>query len=171
MKRIMLMLISISSLVLLILTDTGALERVWVYAKGAPLKADKTASSETITRLTAGTALNVLSVKKRWYHVSTDSDEKGWIFRGKISKSPPEQSPDEEDDLLGELSDSNIMLAAADTSRSIRGKSRKSKTPELENKTEEKYLQALDTVLSFYTSDDEIEQFLEQGRIGEYAGD
>ncbi|MCP4107356.1 MAG: SH3 domain-containing protein [Desulfobacteraceae bacterium] len=148
-----------------------AVEKVWVYSKGASLKADKKASSETITSLPADTELDVLSLEKRWYHVSTDSGEKGWIFRGKVTDTPPGEENEDEDEesLLDDLSDSGILLAAADTSRSIRGKKQKTKAYEQETETEEKYIRALDTVLSFYTTDDETESFLEQGRIGEYA--
>ncbi|MCP4350956.1 MAG: SH3 domain-containing protein [Desulfobacterales bacterium] len=159
-------LIFIISILISVSPGAIAVEKVWVYSK-ASLKADKKASSETIISLPADTELDVLSLEKRWYHVSTDSGEKGWIFRGKVTDTPPGE--EDEESLLDDLSDSGILLAAADTSRSIRGKKQKTKAYEQETETEEKYLRALDTVLSFYTTDDETESFLEQGRIGEYA--
>ncbi len=170
MKQITLIfIISISSILIFISAETIAVEKVWVYSKGASLKADKKASSETITSLSAGAELDVLSLEKRWYHVSTDSGEEGWIFRGKVTDTPPGEDNEDEENLLSDLSDSTILLAAADTSRSIRGKKQKTKAYEQETETEEKYFKALDTVMSFYTTDDEIENFLEQGKIGEYA--
>ena len=170
MKKFIFLPICILSALFFLFSETTAQEKVWVYAKGADLKADKTASSETIARLSEGAELNVISLKKRWYNVSTDSGENGWIYRGKILKSPPGQEEEEDDDagLLEELSDTGILLAAADTSRSIRGKSAETLVYELEAEAGEKYIRALNTVLSFYASDEDIELFLKQGRIGEY---
>ncbi len=151
---------------------SAAGEKVWVSAKGAKLKADKKASAETIKKLPMGTGLKVLDFQKRWYKVSTNELETGWIYRGKVAKTPPATDDDMEEDLLGDLDESGIMLAAADTSRSIRGKKKKGDDDNNTSKAileSDEYLEALNRVLSFYTSDDEIDVFLKQGKIGEYA--
>ena len=58
---------------------------LWVTSKGAKLKAENKASSNTITQLAIGTKLDVTSSIGKWYQVSTASGVKGWIYQGKVS--------------------------------------------------------------------------------------
>ena len=62
-------------------------ESLWVSSSNAKLKAKRAASSQTIENLPIGTELSVLSYKKRWYQVKTSSGKKGWIYRGKVTKT------------------------------------------------------------------------------------
>ncbi len=147
-------------------TRIEAGDKLWVIPKGAGLKAEKSASSGTVAMLPGGAELKVVSKEKKWYRVAASSGETGWIYRGKISKKPPVDT-DGDDELLDGLADSGIELSAADTSRSIRGKPKPGMSSR--NGADAVHLEALDLVLSFYASDEEIDKFLKAGRIGEYA--
>ncbi len=146
---------------------------LYVSSSGAALKADRSASADTIAELSSGTLLMVLDFQDRWYKVSTPDEKIGWIYRGKVSETPPGEEMPSTDDLLGDLGDSGILLAAADTSRSIRGKKQEdgedgSVSQERLPESEKAFLNALNRILEFYTSDAEVAAFLKEGKIGEY---
>lgn len=158
---------------LLMSSSAFAAEKVYVSASGAKLQADKSASSNTLETLSIGSALTVLSKKGSWYEVSAPSGKEGWIYRGKVSKTPPASSQSGEGsgmgDLMSSLGGSSINAGTADTSRSIRGLSPEAEEYAKQTDTPEEYRKALDETLSISVSDKDIEQLLKDGGIGEYA--
>lgn len=122
----------------LVLT-ASAQEKLWVSSAGAAIKAEKSASSETVENLSVGEELTILSVEGRWYQVSAKSGKKGWIYRGKVSKYPP----------------GSIRMKKAES---------RQKTA-----SDPQYRQALDKILNLSVTQNEIEDFLKAGKIGEYA--
>ncbi len=174
MNRIIYLMATITGFFLLVSVDVGAQQTIWVSSTNAKLKTEMSASSSTVATLKIGTKLSVISTEKRWYQVKTPSGKAGWIYRGKISKTPPETTQtqskgDSTGGLLGGLTGSSIRADASDTSRSIRGLSPEAKAYAKATETPEKYQNALDKTLSLQIIDKEIEQFLQEGRIGEYA--
>ncbi len=139
---------------------------VWVSSKGAKLKSESRVSSSTITELPVGTRLTVITSEGKWYKVSTGAGEKGWVYRGKITDTPPEKK---EEDLFGPLLGSDVKVGAADSSRSIRGLSPEAKEYARKKGTSMVYQRALDRVLAMVTNESEIDRFLREGRVGEYA--
>lgn len=89
-RMIFFILASVLSLSFFTFTEATAEEKIWVSSTNAKLKADHSAASETVTRVAVGSELLVLSFENRWYHVSTVSGKKGWIYRGKVSNHPPD---------------------------------------------------------------------------------
>ncbi len=170
MNRLLFILTGIFSLFFFASAGIAAQEKLWVSSADAKLKADKTASAETIAELPAGTPLTVLSSDSKWYQVSTASGKKGWIYRGKVSNKPPAKSTGASlGSALGELTGSGIRANRADTSRSIRGLSPEAQVYAEETGTPEECRKALDSVLNTQTGKNETEAFLKQGNIGEYA--
>ena len=157
----------------LILMLTGAVmaaEMLWVVSEGAKLKTEPSASSETLETLLVGSELSLDSSEGSWYKVMTKSNKTGWIYRGKVSSTQPEGKEDKGGGgLFGALPGSSIQVNAADTSRSIRGLSPAAKEYAASVKTPEVYQKALDGVLALKVTDKEIEDFLIEGRIGEYS--
>ncbi|QTA82420.1 SH3 domain-containing protein [Desulfonema limicola] len=148
----------------------GAQTNLWVTGSDARLKADKSASSQTIAELDLGTALSVLSYEGRWYEVSLKSGHKGWIYRGKVSDTPPESSKNQDtSNLFSALGTDEISADSADTSRSIRGLSPEAVEYADNTGVKQEHRTALDNALKIQTSTSEIEQFLKKGKIGEYA--
>jgi uncharacterized protein YgiM (DUF1202 family) len=140
--------------------------KVWVTASGAVLKKDMNASAATVTSVAIGTELSVLKTSGKWYQVSTPTGKVGWIYSGKISTAPLKKSGSTLGSLTGS---SSIKLSSADTSRSIRGLSPEAKEYANSVGTPIQYQQALDNVLSINTTSAQINSFLKEGQIGEYA--
>ena len=159
--------------VILIFMITGAViaaETLWVISEGAKLKMEPSASSETIETLQVGSELSEDSSEGSWYKVTTKSNKTGWIYRGKVSTTQPEGKEDKGGGgLFGALPGSSVQASAADTSRSIRGLSPAAKEYAASTKTPEVYQEALDRLLDLRVTDREIEEFLKEGKIGEYS--
>jgi len=162
------------SMILVGAHPTHSAERVWVSSFDAKLKADKTASSQTLAVLTVGAELTVNSENDRWYLVTAQDGKKGWIYRGKVSSEPPQPSGEKtEGDSVGKLltglTGSRIGSGEVDTSRSMRMLSVEKKKKQDGSQPDQNYEEALESVLSRRITDIRVDQFLEAGKIGEYA--
>ena len=146
-----------------------AQEKVWVASQGATLKADKTASSETVEQLPLGAELKVMSIDSKWYKVSALSGKTGWVYRGKVSTTPPVSDKKGGGGFLGNLPGTQIRADSSDTARSIRGLSPEAKEYADSTGKPQEYRKALDQVLAVKTGRSEVESFLKNGKIGEYA--
>jgi uncharacterized protein YgiM (DUF1202 family) len=151
------------------LTPVSHAESLWVTSEGAKLKADPMASSETLSELPVGTELTLLSSENRWHRVRTVSKREGWIYRGKVSDAPPQKEAQDTGDLFAGLQTSGITADEAQTSRSIRGLSKETEAYARERGTPEAYKKALDQVLAEAVTSKELDIFLRNGKIGEYA--
>ncbi len=119
-------------------------------------------------KLPIGTELNVISIEGKWYHIETSTGTQGWIYRGKVSETPPLESADEGGGLES-LFGSTIEVSSADTSRSIRGLSPEVSEYAKNSNTPVKYQKLLDRLLKLEITDNEIESLLQEGGIGEYS--
>ena len=147
-----------------------AQDKLWVSSERAKLKADRKASSKTITTMKLGTEVSVLGSEKRWYKIRVPSGEEGWMYRGKLSESQPAKEVQEEsENLMTSLPDSKIKADEADTARSMRGLSPETEEYAKNRGTPASCQKALDRVLAMSVSENELEAFLRQGKIGEYA--
>ena len=149
-------------------------EKLWISSSNAKLKTEKTASSDTVSALKVGTELSVIAFEGKWYNVKTTDGKTGWIYRGKVSEEKPLEEIEDENagglgGLLDNISDSNIQANASDTSRSIRGLSPEAEEYSNQTGKPKELREALDSVLELNVSDQEVEQFLKNGKIGEYA--
>jgi uncharacterized protein YgiM (DUF1202 family) len=144
-------------------------ESVWVASEGAKLKTDRSASSRTVSELPVGTELNVVKSENRWYQVRTASGEEGWIYRGKVSNVPPAKETADTVDLFAKMQGSGISADEAHTSRSIRGLSKETEQYAKHRGTPQAYRQALNQVLALRVTSKDVEMFLRNGKIGEYA--
>jgi len=155
---------------MLLASPALAQDRMYVASEGAKLKADKSASSDTVAELPVGTPLSVLGQEDSWYKVSANG-QSGWIYRGKVAAAPPEASKQGGDNLFGGGGSSAIMVSEADSARSVRGltEEQAAKAANRPVRTEAEYKKALDDVLAERVGKKELESFLKTGRIGEYA--
>jgi len=142
---------------------------MWVTSDKARLKSKPKASSTTFSTIPVGTKVSVLESKKRWYRVRISSGEKGWMYRGKLSDTPPAKETEESDNLFSSMQSSSISADEAQTSRSIRGLSKETEQYAQKRGTPEVYKRALDQVLAIRITDKEVDVFLKEGKIGEYA--
>lgn len=144
-------------------------DTMWVTSDKARLKSKPKASSTTFATVPVGSKVSVLESKKRWYRVRISSGEKGWMYRGKLSDTPPAKETEESDNLFSSMQSSSISADEAQTSRSIRGLSKETEQYAQQRGTPEVYKKALDQVLAIRITDKEVDLFLKKGKIGEYA--
>lgn len=142
---------------------------MWVTSDKARLKSTPKASSNTLATVPVGSKVSVLESKKRWYRVRISSGKKGWMYRGKLSDTPPAKETEESDNLFSSMQSSRISADEAQTSRSIRGLSKETEQYAQKRGTPEIYKKALDQVLAIRITDNEVDVFLKEGKIGEYA--
>jgi uncharacterized protein YgiM (DUF1202 family) len=168
MKRITLPFISLA--LLFFFSMAVAQDKLWVSSDSAKLKADKSASSETIDTLSMGDEVTVLAVEGKWYNVLDPSGKEGWIYRGKLSDSPPaEEVKKESENLFAFFPGSKIEADEANSARSIRGLSNETEQYAKNRQTPAVYQMALDNVLAMSITESELEEFLKSGKIGEYS--
>ena len=91
------------------------------------------------------------------------------MYRGKLSDAPPAKETEESGNLFSSMQASSISADEAQTSRSIRGLSKETEQYAKQRKTPEAYQRALDQVLAIRITDKEVDVFLKQGKIGEFA--
>lgn len=148
-----------------------AQDKLYVASEGAKLKADKSASSDTVAELPVGTPLSVQGQEDSWYKVSAGGNT-GWIYRGKVAASPPEPSKQGGDNLFGSAGSSGIMVSEADSARSMRGLAEEESAAKAAGRPVRPladYKKALNQVLAESVGKKELESFLKAGKIGEYA--
>lgn len=161
---------SAACLLLLFGGSAFAQQKLWVISSGAKLKSEPKALSQTVSEVAEGTELSVLEAADKWYRVSAPGGSEGWIYRGKVADAPPAaESGGGGGGLFGSLASSRIEAGASDTSRSIRGLSPETEAYANSAGSSAEARKALDDLLAVKISDQEVEQFLQQGRIGEYA--
>ena len=157
------------SLVLLLAAGAAAAGSLWVASRGAKLKEERKALSDTVAALAAGTELAVLGTEGKWYRVAAPSGQESWVYRGKVSDTPPAQETTGSGGLFGAVTSSSIEAGAADTSRSIRGLSPETEQYANSAGSPQQNRDALDQLMALNITDAELERFLQDGRIGEYA--
>jgi len=140
---------------------------LWVSSTTAKLKAERSASSQTLTVLNSGAKLERLAYQKRWYQVKTADNVTGWIYRGKVSKTKPVAL---DESLFMPMESSPLQMAAVDTSRSIRSK-RQAKSDEADSEvlSKQSLQKALDQILAIHISQKKLAHFLKKGKLAEYA--
>lgn len=157
-------------LVLAAAVAASAQTTVWVASTGTKLKAETRATSATVADLPLGAELQVRETRDAWYRVASPGGVEGWIYRGKVTDTPPAAAPAGGPGLFGGITgQSTIQAASADTSRSIRGLSPETTEYADGAGTPTENREALDRVLALVVDEDELEAFLREGRIGEYA--
>lgn len=144
----------------------AAAGKVWVTSTGAKVMAEAAATAKVVATPALGAELAVLATRDKWLQVSTPTGEKGWIYRGRVSETPPAGKGGS---LFGPLAQSGIQANAADASRSIRGLSPEAEQYAQNAKTPGAYKKALDGVLALNVADADVDRFLREGKIGEYA--
>lgn len=171
MKRIPILLTSLACVALFALPAL-AQDKLFVASEGAKLKADKSAGSDTVAELPVGAELKVSGQEESWYKVSAGG-KSGWIYRGKVSPTPPEPSQQGGGNLFAGGGSSNIMVSEADSARSMRGlnesEQNAAKAAGRPARPLSDYKNALDKILAEKVDKKEVENFLKAGHIGEYA--
>jgi hypothetical protein len=144
-----------------------AAQALWVAVDQAPLRVWRSAESEVALRLPRGTVVEPLYEEPPWVRVREPGGQEGWVYRGHLSDTAPPPSLAE---TFGPPPDTLILAEAASTSRSSRAidlsgagqpaataSARPNPAPDLR------------IMLDRTVAAEELEAFLNQGGVGEYA--
>lgn len=146
-------------------------EKRWVSSEGTALKAEASATSETVADVAVGTEVMLVESGGRWLKVRTGAGKEGWVYAGRVTDTPPTAEISGSDGgLFGDsMQKSQINTAKADSARSIRGLSPETAQYAKDRGTPEMYKKALDAILVRKVTAKELKAFLQEGKIGEYA--
>lgn len=149
-----------------VLATDALADSVYVSAKTAQLRSGKTSLDPVVANLQFGQELEVVSREDKWIQVQTSSGAKGWIYSTKVSSTKPSGSGS---DLasLGERfrrGDPSVTASAG-----ARGLDKASESYANRTGITKQYRDAVDRMTAYKIPDDEIQDFLKNGRLGEYA--
>ncbi len=155
-----------AALLMILFTATAWAETVYVTATTAQLRAGKTSLDAVVANLKYGQALDVVTREDRWLQVRTDTGVKGWIFYNKVSGTKP-TGGDSGLAALGQRfrkGDSSVTASAG-----ARGLDKASESYANRTGITQQDRDAVDRMTAYKIPDDEIQEFLKSGRLGEYA--
>lgn len=147
--------------------DTASAETMYVQAKTAQLRAGKTSLDKVTANLRYGDELEVLRKDGSWVEVKTGAGQRGWIFSNKLSSSRP-SGGDSELASLGKSvrqKDASSVTASAGS----RGLDSVSEGYAKQAGITKQVQDAVDRMAAYRITDQEVEDFLSKGRLGEYA--
>jgi uncharacterized protein YgiM (DUF1202 family) len=142
-------------------------ETVFVQAKTAKLRSGKTSLDPVVADVKYGEALEVRKTEGTWLQVETRSGVTGWIFAGKTSTAKPSGADDE----LAKLGRTFRGREASDATASAgaRGLDKVSEGYANRSGISQRDRDAVDRMTAYSVSDQEVEDFLKKGELGEYA--
>ena len=143
-------------------------ETVYVQAKTVKLRAGKTSLDSVVADLKFGDALEVLRKDGAWLEVQTGGGTKGWVFAGKTTATKPAGG---DDDDLARLGKSFRRTEAGDVTATAGARGLDKASEGYANRTgiTQRDRDAVDRMTAYRMSDQEVEDFLKEGRLGEYA--
>ena len=161
-------LVTLLLLNLCLLTSVALAETVFVQSKTAKLRSGKTSLDSVVADLKFGESLEVLGKEGNWLEVQTARGAKGWIFAGKTTPTKPAGG---EDDVLAKLGKSFRRTEAEDVTASAGARGLDKVSEGYANRVgiTQQHRDAIDRMAAYRISDQEVEDFLKQGRLGEYA--
>ena len=161
-------LVTLLLLSLYLLTSVALAETVFVQSKTAKLRSGKTSLDSVVADLKFGESLEVLGKEGNWLEVQTTRGAKGWIFAGKTTPTKPAGG---EDDVLAKLGKSFRRTEAEDVTASAGARGLDKVSEGYANRVgiTQQHRDAIDRMAAYRISDQEVEDFLKQGRLGEYA--
>ncbi|MHC1701640.1 MAG: M48 family metalloprotease [Humidesulfovibrio sp.] len=135
---------------------TVAAETLWTGTDRTPLRAERSGQAVVLKDLPRGQPVRLIRSEGAWLLVLEPGGVRGWAYQGHLEVSPPAPAGI---DLFAPLPGSFVLAEAADSSRSSR-----SVQPVRSQDTE-----ALWAVLELPLSRQDLDGFLREGGIGEYA--
>ena len=142
-------------------------ETVYVQAKTAQLRAGKTSLDAVVGNVKFGDALEVVCRDGSWMEVKTSAGARGWIFANKTSTSKPSGS----NDTLARLGQSmrGGDASATTASAGARGLDKASEGYANRAGVSARDREVVDRMTAYQLPDQEVEDFLREGGLGEYA--
>ena len=160
--------ILLSGIAIFLLPQLAFAETWYVKKSRTKLQAEASARSKVLGKLSKGTPVEITKKSGKFFKVSTEG-KSGWVFRFKLTKKAP-ASGQGGGDVLGALGGNQRMATRESSSgSSIRGLSPISEQHALKKGATRDSVQAVKDMENFKVQPEEIDQFLEQGKLGEYS--
>lgn len=142
-------------------------ETVYVQAKTAQLRSGKTSLDAVVGNVKYGDALEVVGREGSWVEVKTAAGVKGWIFANKTSSTRPSGT----NDTLARLGQSmrGGDASATTASAGARGLDKASEGYADRAGVSARDREVVDRMTAYQLADQEVEEFLREGGLGEYA--
>lgn len=142
-------------------------ETIYVQARTAQLRAGKTSLDAVVGNVKFGDALEVVGRDGNWVEVKTSAGAKGWIFANKTASSKPSGT----NDTLVKLGQSmrGGDASATTASAGARGLDKASEGYANRAGVSARDRDAVDRMTAYQIPDQEVEEFLREGGLGEYA--
>jgi uncharacterized protein YgiM (DUF1202 family) len=155
-------------LAIFLLPHLAGAETWYVKKSSTKLQAKASARSEVLGELKQGTPVEVKNKAGKFFQVSAGG-KTGWVFQFKLSKKAP----------VGEQGDGNVLAALGGSQKmaaresasgsSIRGLSPISEQHARKKGATDKSIQAVKDMETFKVRPEELDRFLEEGKLGEYS--
>lgn len=148
-------------------TGLALAETVFVQGKSAKLRSGKTSLDAVVADLKFGEALEVLRKDGNWLEVKTASGTKGWIFANKTTTTEPSGG----DNVLAQMGKSLRRSEASDVTASAgaRGLDKVAEGYAKSAGITKQHRDTVDRMAAYQIPDQEVEDFLKSGGLGEYA--
>ncbi|MCS6263751.1 MAG: SH3 domain-containing protein [Nitrospira sp.] len=142
-------------------------ETVYVQAKTAQLRAGKTSLDAVVGNVKFGESLEVVGRDGSWMEVKTSAGARGWIFANKTSTSKPSGS----NDTLARLGQSmrGGDASATTASAGARGLDKASEGYANRAGVSARDREVVDRMTAYQIPDQDVEEFMREGGLGEYA--
>lgn len=142
-------------------------ETVYVQTKTAQLRSGKTSLDAVVGNVKFGDALEVVGREGSWVEVKTAAGAKGWIFANKTSSTRPSGT----NDTLARLGQSmrGGDASATTASAGARGLDKASEGYADRAGVSARDREVVDRMTAYQLADQEVEEFLREGGLGEYA--
>ena len=142
-------------------------QTVFVQARNAQLRSGKTSMSPVVATLQSGEPLQVIRREGDWMEVRTGTGATGWLFANKVGTTKPSTGTG----TLAALGSSFRQREASPVTASTgaRGLDRVSEEYARQVGIPPQHRDAVDRMTVYRLSEQELEAFLREGRLGEYA--
>lgn len=166
-RRCIFLAIMVSLVTALTMTDAASGETLYVAAKSAQLRSGKTSLDPVVATLKLGEPLEVVKRDDRWVQIRTAKGVTGWIFSNNVSASKP-AGGDNELAALGQ-SVRRTDASAVTASAGARGLDKASEDYANRAGITKQHRESVDRMTSYKLPDEDVQEFLKSGRLGEYA--
>lgn len=144
-------------------------ETMWAKKDRVKVTAEKSPTSEVVATLRVGDPVEVVQKSGRQYKVKLRSGKSGWVFKFKLADEQPEKTTGGSG-LSGLAGDNTVVAQEARSGGSIRGLKETSEQYADKKNISQADRRSVEKMEQRTVTDDELNQFKKDGRIGEYAG-
>lgn len=152
----------------LLLPHLATAETWYVKKSATKLQAEASARSEVLGKLQKGMPVKVKKKSGKFFKVSADG-KTGWVFRFKLTKKAPAGGQSDGDVLSSLGGDQKMAARESASGSSIRGLSPISEQHARKKGATEESIQAVKNMENFKVRPEELDRFLEEGKLGEYS--